>query len=334
MDVGRVIFLERWMQKKARMLWLWCLGWVLGLVGCYREAIIPDFPLEVRATPREAPNSVRLSFFERDAAVVSDTLKATLYALRENQRWTTLEAPLHLRIFPTHRSLEEALQLRLPWVRAWARYGDIWLQSPRTWRRQFYQWPLTELLTHEIAHVAMFQMCCEQKDWDNRSIPLWFREGMASVTAQQGYVRLSVERLASFFASPQGKRVWRALESVEALRFYQNELYSLGHWLFDELQQRIKQEGVSRLLRSMRTGNTFEQAFVQQVGSSVQGFLDDFARKYLQAASLSLFRYPLPPVFKETPRSVRSASVFSTHGACSLHPTTREGNLPAVHLRP
>lgn len=316
------------MSKRA-MSWVyvtWMIGWGASVSGCYRDAIIPEFPLEVQMASTEAPKSVRLSFFQPDAPIVSDTLKATLYALRENQRWSTLEAPLHVRIFPTHRSLEEALQLRLPWVRAWARYGDIWLQSPRTWRRQFYQWPLTELLTHEIAHVVMFQMCCAPNDWEKRPIPLWFREGMASVTAQQGYVRLSVERLAAFFASPRGKRVWRSLESVEALRYSQNELYSLGHWLFDELQQRIKQEGVRQLLLAMRTGKTFEQAFQQQVGSRVQAFLDEFARKQLQAPSLSLL--------KHFPDASPDSSISFTHGACSLHPTAREGNLRAVHLIP
>ncbi|MCB9638720.1 MAG: hypothetical protein H6727_07415 [Myxococcales bacterium] len=318
------------MVEKSWLRWTWLgvwLGLVMSLfVGCYREAIIPDFPMEVKMSPAEAPKSVKVSFYQRDASAIPDVVTGLMYALRENRRWSTLESPLHMRLFPTHRSLEEAIQLKLSWVRAWARYDSVWLQSPRTWKRKFFQWPLTELLTHELNHVAMFQLCCSRKNWEKRYIPLWFREGMASVTARQEYLRLSIERLRSFFATVHGKSVWRNLESVDALRFYQNELYSLGHWMFLDLQDRLKVEGVRKILLGMRGGLSFQKSFQKQVGMSVPAFLQDFERRNLRPDSVGM--KPLEqksPMFSNRPH-------FST--ACSLHHASTQGKLRAVHLFP
>ena len=42
---------------------------------------------------------------------------------------------------------------------------------------------LNELLTHELTHCVMYQRAGTDLNWSLKGIPLWFREGMASVTA-------------------------------------------------------------------------------------------------------------------------------------------------------
>src|SRR6185295_2154512 len=44
-----------------------------------------------------------------------------------------------------------------------------------------------ELMLHELTHCVMYQRSASAADWSRKRIPLWFREGMASVTASQSY---------------------------------------------------------------------------------------------------------------------------------------------------
>jgi hypothetical protein len=289
------------MQKQLKyfVFLLLFLGIFSSTAACLRDAIIPRFPLEVTLRPVEAPQGIAISFYEQESPILPDVVAATKFALRVNEQWGRMTETMHLRLFPTHESLEEAIQLRLPWVKAWARYDEVWLRSPRTWRRKMYQWPLTELITHEMNHLLMFQLCCTRETWEKSRIPLWFREGMASVTAGQGHYRLSLERLRSFFLTPQGKRVMNDPESRYALQYHQSELYSLGHWMFEDLLAQAKHAKLKALFASMKQGKSFVQAFREMVGMSVEKYVLDFQKKNFQGADLARFF--------EMPRSLRVA---------------------------
>ena len=57
---------------------------------------------------------------------------------------------------------------------------------------------VAELLTHELTHCLMYQRSATADSWPYKGIPLWFREGMASVTAHQGYRRPHDEDIARY----------------------------------------------------------------------------------------------------------------------------------------
>ena len=77
--------------------------------------------------------------------------------------------------------------------RAWAFADQVLLQSPRTWNPVggADDDELAELIAHEVTHALMYQLMQPGDDpsWAVEEPPLWFREGMASVTAGQGHRR-------------------------------------------------------------------------------------------------------------------------------------------------
>ena len=50
------------------------------------------------------------------------------------QRWGALRAPVSITVHPSHDSLERATGLSdHPWLRGWATFDAVEVQSPRTW---------------------------------------------------------------------------------------------------------------------------------------------------------------------------------------------------------
>lgn len=242
----------------------------LWLGGCLIKVKIPTFPNRLTLSNVTGARRVHIAYYNRDRRMVPHVLYAVQRALRVTRQWGTLDAPLTIRVFPTHRSLEEAVVRRYHWLRAWALYQDIYLQSPRTWRVRRFRSALQELLVHELTHVAMYQRCCSAKSWRGRDIPFWFREGMASVTARQGRRRWSRERLVLFGRTSTGARVLAAPE--RHLHRYQPVGYSLAHWLFRELVLQYKKEGVRRILDGMKQGTSFARSFQKVTGDSPAHF--------------------------------------------------------------
>src|SRR4051794_32475980 len=114
-------------------------------------------------------------------------------------RWGTFREGVRIFVYADHATLERVAQRKdYPWLRAWATSDQILLQSPRTWEADSeaaLAQELSELLVHELTHSLMYQLM-EPTDGpaypgDAEEPPLWFREGMASVTAAQGHRRLS-----------------------------------------------------------------------------------------------------------------------------------------------
>jgi hypothetical protein len=113
-------------------------------------------------------------------------------------RWGKLQTPVTVRLHPDHASLERAARRSgYDWLRAWARYDVVDVQAPDTWRPvSATQQDLNENILHELTHTVMYQVAADQGGWRQKKIPAWFREGMASYTAEQAYRWPTLETLA------------------------------------------------------------------------------------------------------------------------------------------
>src|SRR5437764_8642843 len=128
-----------------------------------------------------------LQYSPADAREVGRIEAGLLSAGPRLARWGTFRQGVWVRIFPDHKSLEDAVDRRgYPWLRAWAFGDQVLLQSPRSWSPEgkAQDDDIVELLTHELTHALMYQLMqpATEPPWAQEEPPLWFREGMASVT--------------------------------------------------------------------------------------------------------------------------------------------------------
>ncbi|MFZ5470426.1 MAG: peptidase MA family metallohydrolase [Myxococcota bacterium] len=192
--------------------------------------------------------------------------------------WGGLREPVAIRVLATHRLLEEAVNRPgYPWLRAWARYDEVFVQAPRTWTLfGASQAEVDELMLHELTHCVMYQLAATRTGWTRKEIPLWFREGMASVTANQEYRWPALEELARYYEKNPGTDPVGDPESL-----YQGQsdiVYGAAHHTFAFLVRRYGDAAVREVLRRMQEGAAFPEAFEQSVGLSAQTFIDDFRR--------------------------------------------------------
>jgi hypothetical protein len=225
-------------------------------------------------------------------------------ALPRAQRWGALSAPVVITVHPDHEALEQAVHREgYDWLRAWARYATIDLQSPRTWSGRGWslfgpdQGEIDELVLHELTHCVMYQVAASDWSWPFKEIPLWFREGMASFTARQAYRWKTVEDLWRFYAAPlpgSGGAVAeaRARARAPSVRrggdpltdpepLYQGEshiVYGTAHLAFQFLVDRYGIDAVRRLLARMGEGHLFASAFERAVGIPAREFEIEFRR--------------------------------------------------------
>jgi hypothetical protein len=192
--------------------------------------------------------------------------------------WGKLLRPVAVKVMPNHRALEQAVQRKgYSWLRAWARYDEVFVQSPRTWSLVgARQRELDELMLHELTHCLMYQLSATPLGWARKGIPLWFREGMASYTAEQGYRWPSLEDLARHLEEDTEVDVLRKADQL-----YQDEsdtVYGAAHHAFSFLVKRYGEQRVRELMWAMKRGPSFSPAFASVMGVSEDRFLDDFAR--------------------------------------------------------
>ncbi|AEI66131.1 hypothetical protein LILAB_21155 [Corallococcus macrosporus] len=249
--------------------------------GATREPVGPRIDVEYQPRDAEAARQVRLAV-ER--------------ALPRLQRWGTFDDTVTIVVHPNHASLERAANRPgHDFLRAWARYEQIELQSPRTWSsRGASQGQVDELLLHELTHSLMYQVASDRLGWTRKRIPLWFREGMASYTAEQGYRVSSLDDLEQY---------WRKhphadpLSQADAL--YQAEsgvVYGAAHHAFTFLVRRYGEDAIRGVLDAMGRGPDFDRAFQQAVGVPQERFLQDF-RRYVRLRGFKGARqlHPLRP---------------------------------------
>jgi len=191
-------------------------------------------------------------------------------------RWGTLRVPVRVVILTSHEALEAVVNRRdYDWLRAWARYDEIFVQSPRTWTvTGANPADVDELMLHELTHCLMYQRSAGSADWMRKRIPLWFREGMASVTANQSYRWPALEDLARFYDERPDQD---PVASPESLYRGQNEIvYGAAHHAFVFLIRRYGEKAVERVMEGMAQGATFPDAFQQAIGLPATAFVQDF----------------------------------------------------------
>ena len=197
-------------------------------------------------------------------------------------RWGDFKGPVLVRVHPSHEALERSLGLSgYPWLRAWAWGDQIALQSPGSWAsdREVPESDLEELLTHELTHVLMYQLIETQEAPDlppRPEPPLWFREGMASVTAGQGHRRWGPEELVRWVTVHPGVDLLRP--AAEIYRTEKEAVYGAAHRAFELLLRTAGERGVRDILRHHGEGRSFEAAFALATGKPLEDFEADSIR--------------------------------------------------------
>ncbi|WP_225413060.1 peptidase MA family metallohydrolase [Stigmatella hybrida] len=236
-----------------------------------------------RLVAEKAPLETGLGVFQLQVPPKKPDAAAMLQRAIQNatpplMQWGRLTQPVTVRLQPDHGALERVTgRSGYTWLRAWARYDLLDVQSPETWEPlKASQRDLDELLLHELTHTVMFQLAASSSDWVQKQIPAWFREGMASYTAEQAYRWPTLEQLARTLEDHPD---WEPLLQPEELFEQQMEVaYGASHHAFVFLVNRYGQDTVKRLLDAMSQGPSFQEAFATTVGLPAEAFVRDFTR--------------------------------------------------------
>ena len=240
----------------------------------------------------------RIVYWPEDASAATQVRGALEVAAPRIARWGGLRYPVTVTIHPNHDSLEAAVHRQnYDWLRAWARFQTVDIQSPRTWG--FFgasQKKLEELVTHELTHCAMYQLAGDELTWMYKEIPRWFAEGVASVTAGQGYRYGGVEELFEFYQEklpgsgdgvPDRGRAAAYIAPqpgdpiVDPDPLYQDQshiVYGAAHHAAEFLVGRYGEGRVLEVMRLMGTGLRFPAAFREAIGITDAEFAADFRR--------------------------------------------------------
>jgi hypothetical protein len=237
-----------------------------------------------------------------DVAAAHQVVRALAKAAPKAQRFASLTAPVTVTVHPSHEALERAVDRPgYAWLRAWARARTVDLQSPRTWgfSWSFLPWSrrsrdaeVEELLVHELVHCAMYQAAGGEGGWVLLDVPRWFSEGMASVTAEQGYRRATLAELRRYWRDaesgagdgwqPHGRRAAEerrgdALLDPDPLYRERDDLvYGAAHHAFAALVARHGDGAVRRVMKLLSEGRPFEDAFLAVLGVTPSAFAAAF----------------------------------------------------------
>ena len=206
--------------------------------------------------------------------------------------WGGLREPVVVQVMPSHDALEQAVNRPgYGWLRAWARYGEIFIQSPATWgvfgaRDE----DVSELMLHELTHCVMYQAVGNASTWSRKGIPLWFREGMASWTARQAGRWMTLEALAAALERTPGAD---PLGAPEALYKTQDGLvYAAAHHAFTHLVRVHGEDTVRAVLARLGEGTDFAHAFPEVMGMDEQAFIGQFRAWLLERRFRGVVRPP------------------------------------------
>ena len=245
-----------------------------------RRSTAPESPLAARV---EGPGLLfEVLYSGADAREVPRIEQGLLTAGARVARWGSFREGVYVHLLPDHASLEDAVDRHgYPWLRAWAFGDQVLLQSPRSWNAdgETQDDDIVELLTHELTHALMYQLMqpATSPPWATEEPPLWFREGMASVTADQGRRRLSTEDLAAWVANHPGVDLLRP--DAELYRAQKDAVYGAAHRTFDLLVRIAGEDSVRQVLQRVSGGAGFSDAFRTVIGYA----LDDFEHEALRS---------------------------------------------------
>ena len=245
-----------------------------------RRSTTPESPLVAEV---QGPGLLfELRYTGVDAREVPRIEHALLAAGARVARWGSFREGVYVHLLPDHASLEEAVDRHgYPWLRAWAFGDQVLLQSPRSWAAdgEARDEEIVELLTHELTHALMYQLMqpTTEPPWAMEEPPLWFREGMASFTADQGSRRLSSAELASWVAGHPGADLLRP--DAALYRDDKDAVYAAAHRAFELLVRIAGEDVVRQVLGRVSAGAAFADAFRTATGYA----LDDFEREALRS---------------------------------------------------
>ncbi|MBX7098119.1 MAG: hypothetical protein K1X89_10430 [Myxococcaceae bacterium] len=253
-------------------------GCLHPLVGLTERASAGALPVAIAYAPAQAA----------DAQAVARVLPQLEAPLAE---WGGLREPVEVLLAADHEALEGAVGRRhFEWLRAWATYRQVLLQAPTTWPPAgASDDDVRELLHHELTHCVLFQRARSPREHPGRGIPLWFREGMATVAAGQGKRFLTLEDLADRYAQPGPDPL---LEPQELERDDQAFLYGAAHHAFEMLLNQFGHARLEQLVDRLGEGLTFEAAFTAALGEAPAAFAHRFRRYLVNHA----FRAPPRPL--------------------------------------
>ena len=252
-------------------------AFVAGCAGtaARRPSSTPQRDLPLAARAQGSVVSFDLRYCVDDQGEIARLQAALLAAAVPLSRWGVFEQTVAIRLYPDHESLEAAVQREgYPWLRAWAFADRIFLQSPRSWNdpsTATIAAELRELLAHELTHALMYQLLGGAPE-----PPLWLREGMASVTAEQGHRRPTAEDLARWIAAHPGQDLLEP--APEVYRTEKEAVYGAAHRAFELFLALAGDEGVRELLLLTRGGAPFEDAFATVTGVALPRFEADAMR--------------------------------------------------------
>ncbi len=216
----------------------------------------------------------RLEYPPEDAGTAQQVRRSLERAVPAAARWGSFSAPILITIHPTHEAFEAATRRKgFTWLRAWARRASVDVQSPRSWSiGRASDAGMEQLLAHELTHCVMYQMLGSEQTWQDRGVPVWFREGMASVTAG--------EQHATTGPRPDAGLASGTAVSLAALDLlYKREsskVYGTAHRAFHFLLDRYGEERIRRLIVGVGEGRDFAEAFRRTLGIPLQEFEGDF----------------------------------------------------------
>lgn len=254
---------------------------VLALLsGCAsaRRMVAPEPALSASVEMTGPSGQFRIEYTPADAQDAARVQRAVEQALPRLARWGTLRETVIVKVMPNHAALANAVQQRgLGWLRAWSRYDEVLVQAPASWGLGGASQPqIDELLLHELTHSLMYQLAADRLGWSRKRIPLWFREGMASFTAEQSYRWVSLEEIARHLErNPTSDPVSKP---GDLYRDDSNLIYGAAHHAFTFLVRRYGEDSVRALLGEMRGGKDFPEAFESVIGVPPDTYVRDFTR--------------------------------------------------------
>jgi hypothetical protein len=235
------------------------------------------------ASEVQAPGLLfRLLYQPTDAAEVQRLRSELLTVAPRLSRWGQFRQGVSIEVHPDHAAFEAAVNRRgYPWLHAWAYRDEIVIESPRGWTRI----ELDELLAHELTHALMFQLMARDGEWNGEGQlpPIWFREGMASVTADQGYRRMSADALLRWAADHPGANLLNP--EPELYRTERDAVYAAAHRAFEVLLGLVGDAGVREILRGVRDGKPFQDAFADATGHTLADFEHEAIRARFDATA-------------------------------------------------
>lgn len=260
------------MSASPRLCAVVCAAMLLGCGAHLRQGVRYQSHLDTGA------GQFVFEFTERDREARRKVETAVRHASPRLAQWGGLNEPVTVHVLPNHDALEEAVnRYGYTWLRAWARYDEVFIETPRTWSVfGAPQADIDELVLHELTHSVMYQQAADRTHWARKEIPLWFREGMASWTARQGQRWPSLEDLARFYEDNHDRD-----PVVDPDPLYQHEsriVYAAAHHAFAFLVRRYGVERIRDVLGAMRDDRRFQEAFTATLRITPAAFIDDFKR--------------------------------------------------------